>query len=222
MRLFHRIEEVIRIKDKAVPGGFREERMQIRATVRSPIVTGPVLGCVGEQRLSLRTAAAELTGGGIGVDQLLTARTVADVDRAAQAMDVIYFNYVFVDKAGAIGHRATGRVPVRASRQGSHPKAAGGTDDWQGFIPADQMPGALTPFLGDFQVQFFASMRLVADMGDDEKVQAVVYGGVVDRQFHAHQKDQLPAWTEGGQLSWWFSPQQVQAHARHTQVLLPK
>ena len=81
---------------------------------------------------------------------------------------------------------------------------------------------ALTPFLGDFQVQFFGSMRMVADMGDDEKIQAVVSGGVVDRQFHANQKDQLPAWTEGRLLTWWFSPQQVEAHARRRQELVPK
>jgi hypothetical protein len=36
---------------------------------------------------------------------------------------------VFGDKAGTVGHRATGRVSVRASRQGVHPKAAGATDD---------------------------------------------------------------------------------------------
>ena len=94
--------------------------------------------------LSLRMASAELSGGGIGIDRLLSARSVAEVDQAAQAMDVIYFNYVFVDKAGGIGHRATGRVPVRASRQGSHPKPVGSSDDWRGFIPPDQMP-AMSP-----------------------------------------------------------------------------
>jgi len=451
-RPFQVIEEVIRIKDKAAPSGFREERMKIRATVRGPIVSGAVFGYDGDQLLSLRMASAELAGGAIGIDQLLAARNVAEVDRAAQAMDVMYFNYVFVDNNGGIGHRATGRVPVRASKQGSRPKPAGAADDWRGFIPPDQMPGtlspvrdwvgtanndnrpddyafdyssyfspsyryrrigevlgqgkamttqdqiklmldidnlqarrllpilvkalqadpaqaefarilaawdgredaaqaapliyhrlyeqlayetyvddmgdelartylgqwymwqerfdallgtpdspwfddartpqketlpdlvrraastvraeleakhgpnaaawrwgdahrihffsplrrtgagrdllgfaekpmngsgetlmrALTPYLGDFQVQFFASMRLVADMGDNEKIQAVVSGGVVDRQFHPNQKDQLPAWTEGRLLTWWFSPQQVESHAMHRQELVPK
>jgi len=452
VRPFQIIEEVIRIKDKNAPGGFREEKMRIRATVRGPVVTGPILGYDGETLLSLRMASAELPGGGIGIDQLLTARDIADVDKAAQAMDVIYFNYVFVDKAGGIGHRSTGRVPVRASKQGSHPKPVGPSDDWQGFIPPAQMPGmiapardwvgtanndtrpdgypfdyssyfassyrirrigevlgqgqgmrtedqtalmmdaqnlqaprlkpamvaalradaatadfaqileawdgrddedlaapliyhslyerlayetyvdemgdklardylslwyawqerfdelaktpdspwfddirtpqketlpdlvrrsaaivrnelqarhgadaskwrwgdehriyffsplrrsgsgrdwlgyaeapmsgsgatllrALTPFMGGFSVQFFASMRLVADMGDDEKIEAVVSGGVVDRQFHPHQKDQLPAWTEGRLLKWWFAPQQVEAHAQQRQELVPR
>jgi penicillin amidase len=81
---------------------------------------------------------------------------------------------------------------------------------------------ALNPFMGGFEVNFFASMRLVADMGDDQKIEAVVSGGVVDRQFHPHQKDQLPAWSEGRLLQWWFAPSQVEANARHTQQLLPR
>lgn len=452
LRPFQIIDEVIRIKDKDAPGGFREETMRVRATVRGPIVTGPIGGYDGDTLLSLRMASAELPGGGIGFDQLLSARTIGDVDKAAQAMDVVYFNYVFVDKAGGIGHRSTGRVPVRASRQGAYPKLVGASDDWQGFIPPAQMPSmiapardwvgtanndtrpdgyafdyssyfassyrirriaevleqaksmrtedqralmmdaqnlqaprlkpamiaalqadaaqadfvrilagwdgrddqdlaapliyhalyerlvyetyvdemgdklarswlgqwyawqerfdelaktpdspwfddvrtpqketlpdlvrrsaamvraelqarhgadaskwkwgdehrihffsplrrsgtgrdwlgyaeapmsgsgatllrALSPFMGGFDVQFFASMRLVADMGDDDKIEAVVSGGVVDRQFHPHQKDQLPAWTEGRLLKWWFAPQQVEAHAVQRQELLPR
>ncbi len=451
MRPFQVIEEVIRIKDKDGPGGFREEKMSIRATVRGPVISGPIVGYDGESLLSLRMASAELSGGGIGIDQLLTARNVAEVDKAAQAMDVIYFNFVFVDKAGGIGHRSTGRVPVRASKQGSHPKPVGAADDWRGFIPPDQMPAmptardwvgtanhdnrpdgyafdyssyfassyrirrmievldqakgmrtadqsalmmdaqnlqaarlkpalvaalqadaamadfarildawdgrddkdlaapliyhslyerlvyetyvdemgdklarswlaqwyawqerfdelvktpdspwfddtrtpqketlgdlvrrvaaamrpelqarhgadpakwkwgdehriafvsplrrsgtgrdflgyaeapmsgsgatllrALNPFMAGFEVNFFASMRLVADMGDDEKIEAVVSGGVVDRQFHPHQKDQLPAWSEGRLLKWWFAPAQVEANAVKRQALVPK
>jgi len=448
---FQLIEELIRIKDKDAPGGFREEKLVVRATARGPIISGPVLGYEGERLLSLRMASAELPGGGIGIDRLLTARSVAEVDQAAQAIDVMYFNYVFVDKAGGLGHRATGRVPIRASRQGSHPKPVGAADDWRGFIPPEQMPAmptardwvgtanhdnrpdgyafdyssyfapsyrirrlvevlgqaqgmttadqsalmldtqnlqaprllpalvaalradptqadlarilaawdgrddkdlaaplvyhslyerlayetyvdemgdklardwlgqwypwqerfdellktpdspwfddirtpqkealpdlirrvaaavrpelqarhgldptqwkwgdehriafvsplrrsgtgrdflgyaeapmsgsgstllrALNPFMRGFDVEFFASMRLVADMGDDQKVEAVVSGGVVDRQFHPHQKDQLPAWSEGHLLNWWFAPQQVEEHARQRQQLVPQ
>jgi penicillin G amidase len=452
VRPFQIIEETIRVKDKDAPGGMREEKLRIQATVRGPIVSGPIFGYDGESRLSLRMASAELPGGGIGIDQLLTARSAADVDKAAQAMDVIYFNYVFADKDGAIGLRTTGRVPVRASKQGSHPKPVGPSDDWRGFIPPDQMPGlvspardwvgtanhdtrpdgypfdyssyfassyryrrmievldqaqgmrsadqsalmtdarnlqaprlkpalvaalqgdaanadlarmleawdgrddkdaaaplvyhqlyerlvyetyvdemgeklarawlgqwyawqerfdelvktpdspwfddvrtaqketlpdlvrrvaaqvrpalqarhgadlakwkwgdehriafvsplrrsgtgrdflgfaeapmsgsgvtllrALSPFMEGFDVQFFASMRLVADLGDDQKVEAVVSGGVVDRQFHPHQKDQLPAWSEGRLLNWWFAPAQVEAKAVRRQQLLPR
>lgn len=452
LRPFQVFEEIIRVKDKDAPGGFREEKMSIRATVRGPIISGPILGYDGESLLSLRMASAELPGGSLGIEKLLSARNVAEVDQAVQQLGLIYFNYVFADKAGGIGHRATGRVPVRASKQGSHPKPVGPSDDWRGFIPPDQMPGtispardwvgsanhdnrpdgyafdyssyfassyrmrriievldqgngmrtadqsalmmdahnlqatrvkpalvaalqddpanadlarilaawdgvddkalaapliyhtlyerlvyetyvdemgdklarawldqwyawqerfdelvrtpdspwfddvrtpqretlpdliqrvaaqlrpelqarhgadparwqwgdehriyffsplrrsglgrdllgyaeapmsgsgstllrALSPFMGGFNVEFFASMRLVADLGDDDKIEAVVAGGVVDRQFHPHQKDQLPAWSEGRLLPWWFAPAQVEAHAQHRQLLAPR
>jgi penicillin G amidase len=452
IRPFEIVDETIRIKDKSAPGGFRAERMRIRRTVRGPIISGPEPGRAGDRLLSLRMASAETPGGDIGIDRLLTARSAEDVDKAAQLMDVLYFNYVFVDKDGRIGHRATGRVPVRASRQGLVPKPVGATDDWRGFIPPDQMPGQMAPardwvatanndnrpddyafdystffspsyrfrrigevlgsakgmttrdqialmtdtvnlqarrlvpvmvaalagdppsaefaailaawdgrddkstaapliyhalyeqlawetfvdklgdeltrawleqwypwqerfdlltqtpdspwfddsrtparetlpdlirraaaavkaelsarlgpapaswrwgdvhrirflsplrrtgvgsdflgvpaaamdgsgetvmrartaFMGDDQVEFFASMRLVADMGDDEKIEAVVSGGAVDRQFHPHQKDQVAVWSERRLLPWWFDPAKAESHARHTQTLKPK
>ena len=52
--------------------------------------------------------------------------------------------------------------------------------------------------------------------------QFIETANVVDRQFHPHQKDQLPAWTEGRLLNWWFAPQQVEAHAVKRQALVPK
>ena len=79
----------------------------------------------------------------------------------------------------------------------------------------------ITSFMGGFEVSNFASMRLVADLGDDDKIEAVLSGGVVDRQFHPHQKDQLPAWSEGRLLPWWFAPEKVEAHARSRQELVP-
>ena len=452
IRPFEIVEETIRVKDKSAATGFRSERLRIRRTVRGPVIGGPDPGQAGDRVLSLRMASAETPGGDIGIDRLLAAQSADDVDQAAQLMDVLYFNYVFADKDGRIGHRATGRVPVRASRQGLVPKPVGATDDWQGFIPPDRMPGqmapardwvatanndnrpdgypydystffspsyrvrrigevlgaarqmatrdqialmtdtvnlqarllapvmvaalkgdpasadfaailaawdgrddkdaaapliyhklyeelvyqtfvdklgdeltrawleqwypwqerfdlltqtpdspwfddsrtparetlpdlirraaaavkaelsgrlgpapekwrwgdvhrirffaplrrtgagseflgvpaaamdgsgetvmrARTPFMGDDQVEFFASMRLVADLGDDEKVEAVVSGGVVDRQFHPHQKDQVAVWSERRLLPWWLDPAKAESHAQHVQMLRPQ
>jgi penicillin amidase len=450
-RPFESVTETIRIRDDQAEGGFREEPITIRRTARGPIIAGPGLGASGDRLLSLRTAAAEVEGRVIGIDRLLTATSAADVDQAVQQMEVLYFNYVFADRAGVIGHRATGRVPVRASGQGIHPKPATRDADWRGFIASDQMPGqmapargwvatanndnrpdgypydyssffspayryerigqvlaatramtaddhralmtdtlnlqakrlvplitaalkntpahadiavilaawdgrdrldqaapliyhriyerlayetyvdelgeplareylqqwygwqerfdrlleqpdspwfddqrtpqverlpdlivrsvqavraelaaqhgsdpkgwlwgdehriafasplrrrgfgrdllgvraramdgsgetvmrARTPFMGGFGVEFFASMRLVADLADDEKILAVVAGGVVERQFHPHQKDQLDAWFAGQLLPWWFARAAIEAHAQHRQMLLP-
>ncbi len=451
VRPFETITETIRVRDKEAPGGFRDEPLTIRRTVRGPIVAGPGLGATGDKLLSLRTAAAEVEGGDIGIDALLTANNATEVDLAVQKMDVMYFNFVFADKAGTIGHRASGRVPIRASGQGAYPKSATRESDWRGFIPPDQMPGQLSPargwvatanndtrpdgypydyssffspsyryerigqvldasrtmalddqralltdtlnlqarhllpliiaaikedpaqadlavllaawdgrdrlgqaaplvyhriyerlayetfvdelgedlarayladwymwqerfdrlvmqpdspwfddqrtpaveklpdlirrtvkivrddlqaqygsdmknwkwgnehtlsfvsplrtkgfgksflgaapremdgsgetvmrarsaFMKGFDVEFFASMRLVADLADDEKIQAVVSGGTTERQFHPNQKDQLAVWLRGDLLPWWFARPAIEKHARHRQLLTP-
>src|SRR5262249_13863488 len=48
----------------------------------------------------------------------------------------------------AIGHRSTGRVPIRVSKQGIYPKPATRESDWRGFIPPEQMPGQMSPARG--------------------------------------------------------------------------
>ena len=63
-------------------------------------------------------------------------------------------------------------------------------------------------------------MKLLTSANDE--IAAVVAGGVVDWQFHPHQKDQLPDWSEGRLLTWWFSPAQAEAHALRRQELVPK
>jgi penicillin amidase len=448
---FERTVERIRIKDGQAAGGFREVELVVRRTVRGPIVGDKPLGEQGDKLLSLRMMSAELPAGGLGIDQLLMAKDAAEVDRAVQQMTLIYFNFVFVDKAGVIGHRASGAVPIRRSGQGIYPKAVQAEDDWAGVIPPDQMPGQMAPRRGwvatanhdtrpdsypfdyssffspsyryeriaqvldagkslgtpdharlmmdsknlqvprllpaivdalkgvpeqadmlavlsgwdgrdaadqaapliyqrlyqqiahetfvdelgeplagkylkswyswqalfdqrvrtpqwnwfddqrtpqvealpdiirraatsvradltaahgsdpkawrwgaehrvqfdsplrrkgfgrdwlgrpaqamggsgetvlrartgfgeGLDVQFFASMRLVADMADDQKIMAVLSGGVVERQFHPHQKDQLDTWFAGELLPWWFDKQAIEAHATHRQTLTP-
>jgi acyl-homoserine lactone acylase PvdQ len=80
---------------------------------------------------------------------------------------------------------------------------------------------ARTSFMSD-EVEFFASMRFVADMGDPDRVQSVLSGGAVDRQFHPNQKDQLPAWSEGRLLDWWLSAAKIEAHSVASQMLTPE
>lgn len=142
---FETRDEIIRVKDSKAEGGLREEKLTVRSTKRGPVVGTAANGRV----LSLRMASAEIPGGGLGIEKLLTAKTVQEVDAAAQQMGVMYFNYVFGDSSGAVGHRATGLVPLRASGQGVFPKPAEtAANDWRGFIPPDRLPGQIAPARG--------------------------------------------------------------------------
>ena len=70
-------------------------------------------------------------------------------------------------------------------------------------------------------VSIMASLRMVVDLGDPDKILAVLPGGVVGRQFHPHMTDQIAPFLDGNLVYWWFSDKQIQSHARHVLVLLP-
>ena len=58
-------------------------------------------------------------------------------------------NVVYADVDGHIGYQATGKVPIRASGDGSLPVR--GSDDaheWKGYIPFDEMPRVYDPETG--------------------------------------------------------------------------
>lgn len=142
------VEEKIRIKDKAAPGGVREQPLRIRYSVRGPVISDhPGLGSGGDKVLVLRSTDAEVLGPVIGIEGLLGAPNAAAFDREVQKIDLMMFNFVFGDDQGSIGHRASGAVPVRAGADGSLPRVApaDGSDDWTGYIPKDRMPGMIDP-----------------------------------------------------------------------------
>lgn len=148
---FDVVSETIRIKDGDVSGGYREHALKIRFTRRGPVISDhPGLGPDGNKVVVLRSTDAEVLAPALGIEGLLTAGNAAAFDREVQKIDLMMFNFVFADDAGAIGHRASGAVPIRAGADGSAPRVppADGSDDWIGYIPKDRMPGASNPARG--------------------------------------------------------------------------
>jgi penicillin amidase len=72
-----------------------------------------------------------------------------------------------------------------------------------------------------FEVTIAATIRMVADLNDPDKVRAVLPGGVAGRLFHRHSTDQIPAFMDGEPTYWWFSDAQIQAHAQTALDLVP-
>jgi penicillin amidase len=145
---FEVVNETIRIKDKAAEGGYREQALKVRYTKRGPVISDhPGLGPKGDKLLVLRSTDAEVLAPVIGIEGLLTAPNAAAFDREVQKIDLMMFNFVFADDQGAIGHRASGAVPIRAGADGGFPRLPpkDGSDDWTGFIPKDRMPGMSNP-----------------------------------------------------------------------------
>lgn len=94
-----------------------------------------------------------------------------------------------------------------------------------GKLPASGSPQTLLRNLYDFNQPFEVvisdSMRMVVDLGDPDKVLAVLPGGVCGRLFHPHTKDQIRPFMSGEKVYWWFSDDAIEAHTRHTLRLNP-
>ena len=92
---------------------------------------------------------------------------------------------------------------------GSHPFAGSGETLHRGIYD----------FSNPFATTTTASLRMVADLSDDDKVLAVLPGGVSGRLFHPHNKDQIKAFINGEKMYWWFSDKAIQEHMKTTLLL---
>ncbi|HIJ19881.1 MAG TPA: penicillin acylase family protein, partial [Deltaproteobacteria bacterium] len=72
-----------------------------------------------------------------------------------------------------------------------------------------------------FSVTISASLRMVADMADEDKVAAILPGGVTGRLFSPHQKDQVQSFMDGSKMYWWLSDKAIAEHTEHTLRLNP-
>jgi penicillin G amidase len=58
-------------------------------------------------------------------------------------------NFVYADVDGNIGYHATGRLPIRKNYDGDVPvDGSSGDNEWEGFIPFDQLPAFYNPQQG--------------------------------------------------------------------------
>src|SRR5207344_446440 len=65
---------------------------------------------------------------------------------AFSAFDAPGQNVVFADVDGNIGYQATGKVPIRASGDGSLPEnGSSNAHEWTGYIPFDKLPSVYNP-----------------------------------------------------------------------------
>jgi penicillin amidase len=71
-------------------------------------------------------------------------------------------------------------------------------------------------------VTMSASLRMVADLGDRDKVLAVLPGGVSGRQITRHFRDQVEPFMNGEKRYWWFSDREIANHAKTEQTLAPR
>jgi penicillin amidase len=146
---FEVTEEVMRIRSRPGSSSFREETLRIRHTRRGPVISDHGMASLDPGRvITMRWSAPESMGPEVGALDFLLARSVAEA-RAAISRDTAPYNHTLADTAGNIAHVTGGRVPIRRRGDGSVPlPVVDDGDDWLGFIPPEEMPGAENPARG--------------------------------------------------------------------------
>jgi penicillin amidase len=83
--------------------------------------------------------------GGLSLDR---ARSWDEFRQAAARWKVPSENLLYADVDGNIGWQVTGLSPVRKGWDGLLPVPGGGAFEWQGFLPASELPSAFNPAEG--------------------------------------------------------------------------
>lgn len=143
------ITEVLKIKDKKAPGGFREEEIVLQFTRRGPVVTDILPGLKTSRLMTVRWAPYETMTPTLGLDKIMSARSVEELKEGLKEITIISLNFVYADTLGNIGWQTTGRVPIRKAGDGVTPwEVRGSEDNWSGWIPPEKMPQEDNPKRG--------------------------------------------------------------------------
>ncbi|HAS41908.1 MAG TPA: penicillin acylase family protein [Microscillaceae bacterium] len=138
---FEKVVETLKIKDKAAPGGFKEEQIIVRKTKRGIVISDHLPELKTKQTLVLRWAAYENMGESIGIDFLLKAKSVKEAREYIKNVTIITNNFTLADVNGNIAWYTTGRVPKRKPGVGRIPyKVTNSEDTWLSIIPFDSLP----------------------------------------------------------------------------------
>lgn len=145
---FDVVEETIRILERGSKQGFREETIIVRLTRRGPVISDHGMALNDGRLISLRWSAPEFMSPDLGQMDLLRSKSAEEFQQAVSKINAPY-NYVYADVDGNIGLKPAGRIPIRASGDGSFPHlVTDGSDNWIGLIPSEAMPQIFNPARG--------------------------------------------------------------------------
>jgi penicillin amidase len=81
--------------------------------------------------------------------ELNSAQNWEQFRRAFSKFDAPGQNVVYADVDGNIGYQSTGKIPIRASGDGSLPEnGSDNSHEWTGYIPFENLPGIFNPSSG--------------------------------------------------------------------------
>ena len=124
--------------------GARAVEMPLWVTRHGPLYINDA-----KDHLALRWAAAEPGSFQFPFPELNKAGNWQEFTRALARFPGPAQNFVYADVDGNIGYHATGLLPIRKGYTGDVPvDGSSGENEWQGFIPFDQLPAFYNPPAG--------------------------------------------------------------------------
>jgi len=131
--------EVIKIKGKP------DVALDVQSTRHGPIVTELEPG--ESRKIALRWTLYE--GIRSPFFKIDSAQTWQEFRHAFSELDAPAQNVVYADVDGNIGYQTTGKIPIRASGDGSLPvDGSDNAHEWTGYIPFDKLPSVFNPSSG--------------------------------------------------------------------------
>ena len=131
--------EIIHVKGKP------DVSLEVVTTRHGPIVTDLVPGET--RKLAMRwTLYDGIRSPFFAID---SAQNWAEFQQAFSQFDAPAQNVVYADVDGNIGYHATGKIPIRATGDGSLPEnGSDNAHEWIGYIPFDKLPSVYNPASG--------------------------------------------------------------------------
>jgi penicillin amidase len=142
--------EIVR-EEIAVAGAEEPVVVFARITRHGPIINDVVGGTEDDWSLGWHPLALSWTAlqPGTLIHSVLLLDRARDWEEFREALsfwDVPSQNFVYADVEGNIGYQAPGRIPIRASGDGSMPVPGwAGEHEWVDYIPFDELPRAFNP-----------------------------------------------------------------------------
>lgn len=143
-RNFERIREVIKVKDAD------EVLHEIRFTKHGPVVSDiyPNAPLIQDEVIAMQWTGYELTNELRSLYRINWAENFQDFQQALPSFGVPGQNFMYGDREGNIAMFSTAKLPIRSGnkvllRRGWEPR-----DDWQGFIPFEELPSVINPAKG--------------------------------------------------------------------------
>lgn len=141
---FEKIREIIKVKDGD------EKVLEIRYTKHGPVISDiyPNQDLVKDHVISMKWTGHELSNEFRTMYEMNWANTFQDFKDALEHYGVPGMNFMYGDREGNIAMFSTAKLPIRSGDKVSMRRGWVPQDDWQGFIPREEMPQIINPEKG--------------------------------------------------------------------------